>query len=40
MKCLCYLGILKEGFSSYSSQVTLISQKVTQDKKVVTDCRH
>ena len=40
MKCLYYLGILKEGFSPYSSQVMLISQKVTQDKRVVTDCRH
>ena len=40
MKCLCYLGILKEGFSPYSSLVMLISQKVTQDKRVVTDFRH
>ena len=40
MKCLCYLGILKEGFSLYSSPVMLISQKVTQDKRVVTDFRH
>ena len=40
MKCLCYLGILKEGFSPYSSQVMLISQKLTQDKRVVTDFRH
>ena len=37
MKCLCYLGILKEGFSAYSSPVMLISRKVTQDKRVVTD---
>ena len=37
MKRLCYLGILKEGFSAYSSPVMLISQKVTQDKRVVTD---
>ena len=29
MKRLCYLGILKEGFSAYSSPVMLISQKVT-----------
>ena len=40
MKRLCYLGILKEGFSAYSSPVMLISQKVTQDKRVVTDFRH
>ena len=32
MKRLCYLGILKEGFSAYSSPVMLISRKVTQDK--------
>ena len=29
MKRLCYLGILKEGFSTYSSPVMLISRKVT-----------
>ena len=40
MKRLCYLGILKEGFSAYSSLVMLISRKVTQDKRVVTDFRH
>ena len=40
MKRLCYLGILKEGFSAYSSPVKLISQKVTQDKRVVTDLIH
>ena len=40
MKCLCYLGILKEGFSPYSSPVMLISRKITQDKRVVTDFRH
>ena len=27
MKRLCYLGILKEGFSAYSSPVMLISRK-------------
>ena len=27
MRRLCYLGILKEGFSAYSSPVMLISQK-------------
>ena len=40
MECLCYLGILKEGFSAYSSPVMLISRKLTQDKRVVTDFRH
>ena len=40
MKWLCYLGILKEGFSAYFSPVMLISRKVTKDKRVVTDFRH
>ena len=40
MKHLCYLGILKEGFSLYSSLVMLISHKLTQDKKVMMDFRH
>ena len=40
MKCLCYLGILKEGFSAYSSPVMLISRKMTKDKRVVIDFRH
>ena len=40
MKCLCYLGILKEGFLAYSSPVMLISRKIIQDKSVVTDFRH
>ena len=40
MRGLCNLGILKEGFSGYSSLVMLISRKVTQDKRVVTDFRH
>ena len=40
MKHLCYLGILKEGFSPYSSPVMLINQKVTHDKTTVTDLRH
>ena len=39
MKWLCYLGILKERFSPYSSPVMLISRKMTQDKRVVTDFR-
>ena len=34
------LGILKEGFSAYSSPVMLISGKVTKDKGVVMDFRH
>ena len=40
MKHLYYLGILKEGFSPYSSLVMLISHKLPQDKRVVTDFRH
>ena len=40
MKQLCYMGILKEGFSAYSSPVMLISRKLTKDKRVVTDVRH
>ena len=40
MKRLCYMGILKEGFSAYSSPVILISRKLTKDKRVVTDFRH
>ena len=40
MKCLCYLDILKEGFLPYSSPIMLISQKATQDKRVVKDFRH
>ena len=40
MRWLCYLGILKEGFSAYSSPVMLISQKLTSEKRVVTDFRH
>ena len=40
MKCLCYLGTLKEGFSAYSSPVMLISRKMAKDKRVVTDFRH
>ena len=31
---------MKEGFSAYSSPVMLISRKMTQDKRVVTDFRH
>ena len=40
MRCLCYLGMLKEGFSAYSSPVMLISRKVMQAERVVTDFRH
>ena len=40
MKCLCYLGILKEGLLAYSSPVMLISRKLAQDKRIVTDFRH
>ena len=40
MRRLCYLGILKEGFSPYSSPVMLISRKLTSDKRVVTDFCH
>ena len=34
------MGIMKEGFSAYSSPVMLISRKLTKDKKLVTDFRH
>ena len=40
MRRLCYLGILKEGFSAYLSPVILINRKLTSDKRVVTDFRH
>ena len=40
MKQLCFMGILKEGFSAYSSPVMLISRKLTKDKGVVTDFSH
>ena len=40
IKRLCYLRILKEGFSAYSSPVMLISRKMMQDKRVLTDFRH
>ena len=33
------MGILKEGFSAYSSPVMLISRKLTKDKRVVKDFR-
>ena len=34
------MGILKEGFSTYSSPVMLISRKLTKDTRIVTDFRH
>ena len=37
MKWLSYMGILKEGFSAYSSPMMLISRKLTKDKRVVND---
>ena len=40
MKRLYYMGILKEGFSAYSSLAMLISRKLTKDKRVVTDFGH
>ena len=40
MKRLCYLGIWKGGVSAYSSPVMLISRKITQNKRVMTDFRH
>ena len=40
MRRLCYLGILKEGFSAYSSPLMLISRKMTSDKRVVMEFRH
>ena len=40
MKKLCYLRILKDGFSPYSSPTMLISRKLMKDKRVVTDFRH
>ena len=40
LKRLCYMGILKEGFSAYYSPVMLISRNLTKDKRVVTDFRY
>ena len=40
MKRLCYLVILKEGFSAYSSPFMFISRKMMKDKRVVMDFRH
>ena len=40
MKRLCYMGILKEGFSAYCSPEMLIGRELTKDKRIVTDFRH
>ena len=40
IKILVHLGILKEGFSQYSSPVMLISRKLNQDKRCVSDFRN
>ena len=40
IKRLFNLGILKEGFSAYSSPVMLVSRKVTKDKRAITHLRH
>ena len=40
MKRLCYMGILKKGFSAYSSPVMLISRKLTKNKRVATNFIH
>ena len=40
MKRLCYMGILREGFSAYSSLVMLKCRKLTKEKIVVTDIRN
>ena len=40
MKHLCYLDILKERCSPYSSPVMLITWNAMQDKRVMTDFRY
>ena len=40
MNRLVHLGILKKGFSNYSSPVMLISRKLTKDKRPVVDFRY
>ena len=37
MMRICYLGILTERFSAYSSPVMLISRMVMKDERVVTE---
>ena len=39
MKCYVIFSVMK-GFSAFSSTVTLISRKVTKDKRMVTEFRH
>ena len=39
MKRLCYLGIVKQGFLTYSCPVMLISRKIMQEKRAMTDFR-
>ena len=39
-KRLCYLGILKQGFTAYLSPVKLVSHKVTKHKRLVINFRH
>ena len=40
MNRLMHLGILKKGFTNYSSPVMLISRKVTKDNRPVVDFRY
>ena len=40
MKSLVHLGIFQEGFLTYSSQVMLVSRKLTQDKRYFFLLRH
>ena len=40
IKWQCHLGILKEGFSAYSSPVMLISKELTIVKRYTSDFRH
>ena len=40
MKRLCYMGILTEGFSAYSSPVMLISRKLTKSKGQAFKCEN
>ena len=40
MQRLWHLGILREGFSAYSSQVIIISRKLTKDERGLSDFRH